>query len=147
MYGFKYLVVAASLIGLAGCGGRSPDGNVNQGETANQGQVNEIVPANQTAAAETGPTADNAAAPATSGRLDHAYLVGRWSETEDCADATEFRADGSFVLPWGDTGTWRLEGDRLTLSTNTGSVRLSRVNQNQLNAISPGGAVHRNKRC
>ena len=87
------------------------------------------------------------AAPAPSGSLDRNYLVGRWSETGDCADATEFRADGTFVFPWGDTGTWQLDGDRLTLSTNADAMRLTRVSQDQVDAVSPGGSTHHHRRC
>ena len=147
MNGLRNLVVAASLVALAGCGGATADGNGNQEETGNQAQVNEVAPSNETAATANTPAADNAAAPATSGTLDRNYLVGRWSETGDCADATEFRADGSFVFPWGDTGTWQLEGDRLTLSSNTDAMRLTRISQDQLDAVSPGGSVHHNRRC
>ena len=147
MNGFRNLVVVASLVVLAGCGGSAPDGNGNQEETGNEVQANETAPANATAAAENAQTADNASAPAPSGALDRNYMVGRWSETGDCADATEFRADGTFVFPWGDTGTWQLDGDRLTLSTNTDAMRLTRISQDQVDAVSPGGSTHHHRRC
>ena len=117
------------------------------GRNRKRGQVNEAAPSNEAAAAVNSANADNAAAPATSGTLDRNFVVGRWSETGDCADATEFRADGTFVFPWGDTGTWQLEGDQLTLSTNTDAMRLTRISQDQLDAVSPGGSVHHNRRC
>jgi hypothetical protein len=123
MSGLRNLIVAVSLVALAGCGGSAPEVNGNQEETGNQAQVNEVIPSNEAAAADGAPKADNAAAAATSDTLDRTFLVGRWSETGDCADATEFRADGSFVFPWGTGGTWQLEGDRLTLSTNTDAMR------------------------
>lgn len=147
MNGLRNLVVAASLVALAGCGGSTADGNGNQEATGNQTQVNVATPSNETAVAQNTATVENAAAPAQSGSLDRNYLVGRWSETGDCADATEFRADGSFVFPWGDTGTWQLEGDRLTLSSNTDAMTLTRISQDQLDAVSPGGSVHHNRRC
>ena len=147
MNGFRNLVVVASLVVLAGCGGSAPDGNGNQEETGNAAQANQAAPSNATAAAESSPTADNAAAAATSDTLDRNYLVGRWSETGDCADATEFRADGTFVFPWGDTGTWQLDGDRLTLSTNTDAMRLTRVSQDQVDAVSAGGSTDHHRRC
>jgi hypothetical protein len=147
MNGFRNLVAAASLVVLAGCGGSTEDANGNQAETGNEAQVNVATPSNETAAAENEATVANAAAPATSDTLDRTFLVGRWSETGDCADATEFRADGSFVFPWGTGGTWQLEGDRLTLSTNTDAMRLTRISQDQLDAVSPGGSVHHNRRC
>jgi len=147
MTGLRNLIVAASLVALAGCGGSAPEVNGNQEATGNQTQVNEAKPSSETAAVENEAAAENAAAPATSNTLDRTFLVGRWSETGDCADATEFRADGSFVFPWGTGGTWQFEGDRLTLSTNTDSMRLTRISQDQLDAVSPGGSVHHNRRC
>ena len=146
MNGIRHLVAAASLALLAGCGGGAPDGNGNQ-ETGNQVQGNAAVASNEAAAAENSAKADNAAAPATSGTLDRNYLVGRWSETSDCADATEFRADGTFVFPWGDTGTWQLNGDQLTLSSNTDPMRLTRISQDQVDAVSAGGSTHHHRRC
>ena len=147
MNGIRNLVVAASLVVLAGCGGSASDGNGNQEETGNAAQGNVTAPSNETAAAENAQQADNAAAPAQSDSLDRNYLVGRWSETGDCADATEFRADGTFVFPWGDTGTWQLDGDRLTLSTNTDAMRLTRISQDQVDAVSAGGSIHHHRRC
>ena len=147
MNGIKHLVAVASLAVLAGCGGGAPDGNGKQEETGNQVEVNEAKASNEAAAAENSAKADNAAAPATSGTLDRNYLVGRWSETGDCADATEFRADGTFVFPWGDTGTWQLDGDRLTLSSNTDAMRLTRISQDQVDAVSAGGSTHHHRRC
>ena len=139
--------MAASLVVLAGCGGGAPEGDGNQADTGNGVQTEAAAPSNEAAAAVNSATADNAAAPAASGTLDRNFVVGRWSETGDCADATEFRADGTFVFPWGDTGTWQLEGDQLTLSTNTDAMRLTRISQDQLDAVSPGGSVHHNRRC
>ena len=147
MNGIKLLVAAASLAVLAGCRGGAPDGNGNQEEAGYQVQSNAAVTSNEAGAAENTAKADNATATATSDTLDRNYLVGRWSETGDCADATEFRADGTFVFPWGDTGTWQLNGDRLTLSSNTDAMRLTRISQDQVDAVSPGGSTHHHRRC
>ena len=68
--------------------------------------------------------ADTAAVDAAGGSatLDRAYMVGRWTDDGDCTAVTEFRADGSFLYPWGDTGQWTLSGDQLTLGRQSESV-------------------------
>ena len=146
MNGFRNLVVVASLVVLRLWRQRS-GWKRQSGRNRKRGAGRRAAPSNATAAAESAPKADNAAAPATSDTLDRNYLVGRWSETGDCADATEFRADGTFVFPWGDTGTWQLDGDRLTLSTNTDAMRLTQISQDQVDAVSPGGSTHHHRRC
>jgi uncharacterized cupin superfamily protein len=147
MNGLRNLIVAASLFALAGCGGSAPEVNGNQEATGNQTQVNEAKPSSETAAVENEAAAENAAAPATSNTLDRTFLVGRWSETGDCADATEFRADGSFVFPWGTGGTWQFEGDPPHAEHQHRLYAPHRISQDQLDAVSPGGSVHHNKRC
>ena len=49
--------------------------------------------------------------------LDRDYLIGRWSSSAGCSATIEFRSDGGFVLPFG-TGTWQLDGDRVTFNFN-----------------------------
>ena len=139
--------MAASLILLAACGG---DAGNSANASANASAGNEATPA----ANEAKPA--NAAAPANSaeaapsggdGTLSREYMVGRWTEMDDCAGgATEFRADGTFVFPWGDTGTWRLEGDRMMMSTNTEALRVRVVDQNTVEVTSTS-RTYRSTRC
>ena len=66
---------------------------------------------------------------------------------DDCAEAaTEFRADGTFVFPWGDTGTWSLAGDQLQLTGNTSALTVRVVDRNTLEISSPG-RTYRSTRC
>jgi hypothetical protein len=109
-------------------------------------------PANATADAGAKPEAaappEAAAAPAGGGEtLDRAYLVGRWTDDGDCSAVTEFRADGTFLFPWGDTGQWNLAGDQLTLSGNTSPFRIRVIDRNTIERTGAGGSSHRATRC
>jgi hypothetical protein len=139
---------AASVLVLAACSGET-------GDAANE-SANAAAPAGNAAAAaaEEDAAAAADAAPANAagvavgdGTLSREYLVGRWTEMDDCAEgATEFRADGTFLFPWGDSGRWSLDGDRLTMSSNTDTLRLRVVDRNTLEISSPSRA-YRSVRC
>lgn len=51
---------------------------------------------------------------ATAPRLTRDFLLGRWTDTNDCSDAVDFNADGSFRTTDGVSGRWRLDGNRLS---------------------------------
>jgi hypothetical protein len=132
---------AASVLVLAACSGET-------GDAANE-SANAAAPAGNAAAAAAEEDAAAAAADAAvgDGTLSREYLVGRWTEMDDCAEgATEFRADGTFLFPWGDSGRWSLDGDRLTMSSNTDTLRLRVVDRNTLEISSPSRA-YRSVRC
>ena len=122
-------------------------------ETANGSGNAAAAPANATAEAGTKPAAvapseTAAAAPAGGGAtLDRAFMVGRWTDDGDCSAVTEFRGDGSFLFPWGDTGQWTLNGDQLTLSGNSSPFRVRVIDRNTIERTGAGGSPHRATRC
>ena len=137
--------VAASLLMLAACGG-----GADKSASSAVGSANEAAPA-APAAAPGNAVNQAAATPAAAGdgTVTREYLVGRWTEEEmnDCAGAaTEFRADGTFAFPWGDTGQWTLAGDQLTMTGNSNALTLRVVDPNTVEIRSPS-RTYRNKRC
>ena len=60
---------------------------------------------------------------ASQGAIDP-RLVGLWTDNGDCKQASELRADGSFLSASGATGRWQLEGDELVFSGEGGEARL-----------------------
>ena len=112
------LALAMAVTALGACNSGATDEAANG--AANAASGNEAAaPANAPAGAATpaATSANVATAGAGGSTLDRAYMVGRWTDDGDCAagSTTEFRADGSFLFPWGDTGQWTLAGDQLTL--------------------------------
>ena len=60
------------------------------------------------------------AAPAAAQRvppLTPSFMVGRWGDNGDCARFVIFRSDGTYRPHAGGEGTWRLRGDRLTITS------------------------------
>lgn len=108
--------------GTADAGGKEPGaagggGNVSQGSTPFNGEV----------------TRD--------------FLVGRWTDNNDCSSTIEFRADGSFVAPTGQ-GLWVLDGDRLTFQGQRSvSARVQAPDANTIMLIHDDGSVGRSTRC
>ncbi len=142
------LAIAATLAALSACGGGATNEAGNEAGNGAGDNVAEA-PANE-AATDNGTKTDGnetAAAPAGDGTLSTAYMVGRWSDSGDCADVTEFRADGTFLFPWGDTGQWTLNGDQLTLTGNTSPHRIRVIDQNTLERTTGSGSTTRVTRC
>ena len=93
------------------------------------------------------PFAPQAAAP-DQVSLDTDFMIGRWTDDGDCADAVEFAADGIFRTPEGAVGRWLLEGDRLTVSgSSTLTMRIVPVDDDTINVINPDGGLGRSTRC
>ena len=77
-----------------------------------------------------------------------AFLIGRWTDTDDCTVALEFRSDGTFEVPGGSSGLWVLNGDELILQgTRTVSVRVSAPDANTVMVVNEDGTVGRSTRC
>ena len=89
-----------------------------------------------------------AEAPAGTVPLDRAYLVGNWTDDNDCSNAIRFTAEGRFIAANGGVGEWALEGDRLTMSGNgTITVRLVPIDRDTLQVVNPDGSLGRSTRC
>lgn len=86
--------------------------------------------------------------PAPGLRVDAAYLVGAWSDREDCGQRIVFRGDGRFVNPDGSSGTWRLNGDALSLTgTRTIVIRLVPRSRNETIVVQANGSLGYSQRC
>lgn len=82
--------------------------------------------------------------------LTAAFLVGRWTDTGDCARYVIFRGDGTFRSYAGGEGTWRLAGDRLTLTPGRGRpsvLRATVVAQTRIAIVNPDGSRGTSERC
>ena len=79
--------------------------------------------------------------------LDRDYIVGRWTNSGDCADAIEFRADGGMVGPFGEDARWELRGDRLFMVGNPDPLRIAVVDERTMTTTGPSGNTRRATRC
>lgn len=86
--------------------------------------------------------------PATGMRLNVDYMVGAWSDREDCALPIRFQRNGRFNNPDGTSGTWRLDGDRLTLiGTREVTVRVVPRDRNETIVVQQNGTLGYSRRC
>lgn len=78
-----------------------------------------------------------------------AMLVGRWGDNGDCRRDVVFRADGTFRSYTGGEGSWRLVGERLTMTGEGGTfVRtLTVLGPGRLRITGPDGSVGLSQRC
>jgi membrane protein involved in colicin uptake len=149
----KLTAAAAAVASLTACDmlglNKSGGGNAT---TASNVAANASAPANSTAAADTGgkPGEAAGAAPAAApftGQANSAFLVGRWTDNNDCTQTIEFRPDGTFATP-GGSGMWALDGDRLTFQgSRTVSARLQAPDANTITLIHDDGTLGRSTRC
>jgi len=92
------------------------------------------------------------AGPAPEGGVTHQFLVGRWTDSNDCNNTITFASNGTFTLPGGRSGLWVLDGDSLTFqgtapgSTNT-TARVQAPDANTIMLIQPDGSIGRSTRC
>jgi hypothetical protein len=113
-----------------GSGGKDVDGG-NTADTATDGSKN--------------PGADSSGGTPT---VDRAYVVGRWTDNNDCSNAVDFRSDGRFVTSENAEGLWNLDGDRLTMTgSSTLTLRIVPIDQDTMNVVNPNGALGRSTRC
>ena len=93
-----------------------------------------------------GPASRLEAAPGIRVKAD--YLVGGWSDREDCGQVLRFLPTGQFINPDGTRGTWRLDGDRLSLTgTRTIIVRLVPRSRNETIVVQADGNLGYSRRC
>jgi hypothetical protein len=152
------LAAAAALATLAGCNPLGIGGNMGNG-AANEAAGNN-------AAGNKDDGGGNAAAPAADAGgklnegggavpaaasgvvLDRTFIMGRWTDNEDCDNAIEFTQDGRFITAQGRGGLWNLDGDRLTLSgRDTGTMRIVPIDQDTITVVNEDGSLGRSTRC
>ena len=98
-------------------------------------------------AAQTG-AADPQLTPAPGIRVDSAFLVGVWSDKEDCSVRIQFTSDGRFINQDGTNGTWRMVGDNLTLTGRSSiTVRIVPRNRQEITVVNPDSTLGYSRRC
>lgn len=144
------ILAGAALLALAGCnnpggadGNNSADANV--AITVENG-ASTAAPANAADAAP--PVASNTAA-STGPAPTRDYVVGRWTDTGNCADAIDFQADGTLVGPGGggQTERWELNGNQLAMVGNPMPLTVAVVDQNTMDTTNTQGRTRRVTRC
>jgi hypothetical protein len=162
MKGIAIVAAAAALLGLAGCNRLAPNANVSANAAAGNGAGSAAKPAGDAAGNQAAPqTADagklnqgGGAIPATSTgpggiRLDRTFMLGRWTDDNNCDKAVAFNQDGTFTNADGaSAGLWNLDGNRLTLSGNrTISFQINPIDQNTITVVHDNGSLGRSTRC
>ncbi len=84
---------------------------------------------------------------AAAGGLDRGFIVGRWTETDNCDETVEFRADGTMLMPWGEEARWELSGNTLTMVGNPQTIRLRVTGAATMEATKVTGTVRQWRRC
>ena len=152
----KLTVAAAALVGLSACDmlglnkGDSANGSAASNTTTN-GAVTSNASADAGNASGGKPSGTQGAMPATTpfnGEVTAAFLVGRWTDTNDCENVVDFRPDGTFSTPGGGSGMWALNGDRLTFQgSSTVSARVAAPDANTIMLTHDNGTLGRSTRC
>jgi hypothetical protein len=76
-----------------------------------------------------------------------AFLVGRWTDNNDCTSTIAFRSDGRFITPTGE-GLWLLDGDQLTMQGQSAvTARVRAPDANTITLQHPDGTLGRSTRC
>lgn len=82
------------------------------------------------------------------GEVTREFLLGRWTDDNDCNNTVELLADGSFVTSEGARGRWTLQGARLSFigsQTITATVRTN--GSNAITLFHDDGTVGGSTRC
>lgn len=156
MKGIAILAAAAAMLSMAGCNRAGTSTNSTANSAA--GNASAPKPADGAANVAAPQTADasklnqgGGAVPATSSgtiQLDRTYIMGRWTDDNNCNNVIEFTQDGRFIAANGGTGLWNLEGDRLTMSGNgTATLRVVPIDQNTITVVKADGSLGRSTRC
>ena len=90
------------------------------------------------------PRAESIGAPPTP-----TQLLGRWGDNGDCSKDVIFRGDGTFRSYTGGEGSWRIAGERLTMTGPNGSflLHVRRIGRDRLRIVNPDGSVGFSQRC
>ena len=81
--------------------------------------------------------------------VDRAYIVGAWTDSDDCEAAVAFADDGTFLTAEGGEGMWRLDGAELVLAGLGGirTLRIVPVDDDTMDVINEDGSRGRSTRC
>lgn len=148
----KLTAAAAALAGLTACDALGLGGNQNAGGNGSAVESNNAV-ADANGSAGVGgkdPAAGNATAASApfTGQVTAAFLVGRWTDNNDCNNTIEFKQDGTFTVPGGGGGIWALDGDRLTFQgAGSRSARVQAPSEDAITLIHEDGSLGRSTRC
>ncbi len=140
------------LVGLGACDalGIGGGGTTNASNSASNTTANDT---SEAANASENASKDEAGAVNASaefdGEVSRAFLIGRWTDNNDCNNTITFAEDGSFTVPGGAGGLWVLDGDQLTFQGDAGSrsARVQAPNADTIMLIHPDGSVGRSTRC
>lgn len=76
------------------------------------------------------------------------FLIGRWTDNGNCAEAVDFFADGRFRTTAGAEGRWTLEGSRLSfIGNSTVTATVHATSRNAITLTHPDGSVGSSTRC
>lgn len=147
--------IASALLALAACGDSGGSETANDGVSDREDVSAEAnAPADGKDEAE-GPAVadaddDGASAVASSPSEEiRALLIGRWTDSGDCAAATAIREDGSFVSPSAGEGRWTLESEYLTLEGDRDTIELAvqEIDRRAMATVNPMGRIGDWTRC
>jgi len=144
-------LAACERLGIGGSGGSAGNGAEAPANIPAAASGTGKDPGRNQAAAEPGgkdPAAGAVQAYADGG-LDRDYVVGRWTDNDDCGSAVEFSPDGRFIATDGVEGLWTLRGDRLTVTgSRTLTMRIAWIDPDTMAVVEPDGAPGaRSTRC
>jgi len=101
-------------------------------------------------AGDTGSASSAGSSAPFTGEVTRAYLAGRWTDTGNCSDVTEFTRDGRFIANNGGGGIWSLNGDTLVFQGAQGAratLRVEAMDENTIVTTDENGAISRSTRC
>lgn len=86
---------------------------------------------------------------APGGPVERDYIVGAWTDSDDCAVAVAFAGDGTFVTAEGGAGLWGLDGTELVLAGAGGvrTLRIIPVDHDTMEVINEDGSHGTSIRC
>lgn len=79
---------------------------------------------------------------------ERGYIVGRWTDDGNCANAVSFKRDGTFTAANGAGGLWHLDGASLTLTgSSTLRMQVVPVDRNSIDVVNADGSTGHSIRC
>ncbi|HYI63667.1 MAG TPA: hypothetical protein VEW71_02155 [Allosphingosinicella sp.] len=89
------------------------------------------------------------AATAAPAPVERDYIVGAWTDSDDCAAAVAFAGDGTFATADGGAGLWGLDGTELVLAGAGGvrTLRITPVDQDTMEMVNEDGSRGTSTRC